>query len=128
MTSQVSIVGDVYSFGILLLEMLTGKRPTEKIFKDGHNMHNYVQNAFPNNILGIVDASLLPSENESPTEIVEGEQGLLEIASHLHPNVEKCLFSLFRIGLVCSLESLGERINMMEVTRELNIIRNSFNF
>ena len=128
MDSQVSIVGDMYSFGILLLEMLTGKRPITEMFKDGHNLHNYVQNAFPNNILGIVDASLFPLENESPVEIVEGEHRLPEIASHLHPNVEKCLFSLFRIGLVCSMESPGERMNMIEVTRELNIIRNTFNF
>ena len=128
MNSQVSTIGDVYSFGILLLEMLTRKRPTEEIFKDGHNLHNYVQNAFPNSILEVADASLFPLENESPAKTVEGEYSLLEVASHLHLNVENCLFSLLRIGLACSVESPTERMNMMEVTRELNIIRNTFTF
>jgi serine/threonine protein kinase len=49
MDSQLSTEGDMYSFGILLLEMLTGRRPTDDIFKEGHNLHNYVKIAFPNN-------------------------------------------------------------------------------
>uniref|UniRef100_A0A6N2KNP5 Protein kinase domain-containing protein n=1 Tax=Salix viminalis TaxID=40686 RepID=A0A6N2KNP5_SALVM len=41
--SDVSTYGDVYSFGILLLEMFTGKRPTDDMFKDGLNLHNYAE-------------------------------------------------------------------------------------
>ena len=37
MGSEVSTLGDVYSFGILLLEMFTGKRPTDSMFKDDFN-------------------------------------------------------------------------------------------
>ena len=37
MGSKVSVEGDIYSFGIILLEMITGKRPTDEMFKDGIN-------------------------------------------------------------------------------------------
>ena len=33
--SKISAGGDVYSFGVLLLELLTGKRPTDDMFVDG---------------------------------------------------------------------------------------------
>ncbi|XVE58718.1 hypothetical protein DITRI_Ditri04bG0191400 [Diplodiscus trichospermus] len=36
--------GDVYSFGILLLEVMTGKRPTDDMFSDGLNLHKLVKN------------------------------------------------------------------------------------
>ncbi|WJX19991.1 non-specific serine/threonine protein kinase [Trifolium repens] len=115
MDSQLSTEGDMYSFGILLLEMLTGRRPTDDIFKEGHNLHNYVKIAFPNNILEIVDATLLSMENENLAVTTT-------VASDLHPNVERCLSSLFKIGLSCSVESPRERVNIKDVITELNII------
>jgi serine/threonine protein kinase len=115
MDSQLSTEGDMYSFGILLLEMLTGRRPTDDIFKEGHNLHNYVKIAFPNNILEIVDATLLSMENENLAVTTT-------VASDLHPNVERCLSSLFKIGLSCSVESPRERVNIKDVITEFNII------
>ncbi|KAH0714567.1 hypothetical protein KY284_007472 [Solanum tuberosum] len=34
-------LGDVYSYGIMLLEVLTDTRPIDVIFKDRLNIHNY---------------------------------------------------------------------------------------
>ncbi|XP_022747953.1 probable LRR receptor-like serine/threonine-protein kinase At3g47570 [Durio zibethinus] len=47
MGSELSTKGDVYSYGILVLEMFTGKRPTNKMFKEGFNLHNFVVAALP---------------------------------------------------------------------------------
>ena len=52
--SEVSTKGDVYSYGILLLEMITGKRPTDSMFDEGLNLHNYANVAWPNRVLEIV--------------------------------------------------------------------------
>ncbi|KAL2626829.1 hypothetical protein AAZX31_07G146200 [Glycine max] len=126
-SSQVSTKGDMYSFGILILEILTGRRPTEEMFKDGQTLHDYVKIALPNNFSEIVDATLISMGNESsPTITVSEQNSIFEIVDHLHPNTKKCLFSLFRIGLACSVEPPGQRMNMMEVTKELNMIRNVF--
>ncbi|KAF7814704.1 putative LRR receptor-like serine/threonine-protein kinase [Senna tora] len=123
--SEVLTQGDVYSFGILVLEMLIGRGPTYHIFKDGHDLHSYVRIAYPNNLLKIVDSALLRKQTQQPTTAV-GEEIIVDELIPMHPNEEKAVFSLFGIGLACSVESPKERQNMMEVTRELNQIRNVF--
>ncbi|KAK2373544.1 putative LRR receptor serine/threonine-protein kinase [Trifolium repens] len=51
MGSEVSTCGDMYSFGILMLEMLTGRRPTDETLEDGQNLHNFVGISFPDNLV-----------------------------------------------------------------------------
>ncbi|RDX84314.1 putative LRR receptor-like serine/threonine-protein kinase, partial [Mucuna pruriens] len=118
MGSEASIEGDVYSFGILILEMLTGKRPTNEMFEDGLNLHNYVKSSIPNNLFEIVDSTILPKELKKATN----NQNLIL----MHSIIEKCLLSLFRIALACSTESPKERMSMVDITRELNLIKSSF--
>ena len=67
-SSEVSMNGDMYSLGILILEMLTGRRPTDEIFEDGKNLHNFVENSFPDNLLQILDPSLVPKHEEATIE------------------------------------------------------------
>jgi serine/threonine protein kinase len=53
--NEVSIHGDVYSYGILLLELLTGKRPTESEFGEGLVLRKYVDMALPDRLLWQID-------------------------------------------------------------------------
>ncbi|KAI4354513.1 hypothetical protein L6164_003366 [Bauhinia variegata] len=127
MGSDVSTQGDVYSFEILVLEMLTGRRPTEDMFKEGENLHVYVKTAYPDNLVQIVDPAIFHGDLQLIATAAEAEErDRRENPIRMPPNVKECLVSLFRIGLDCSVESQKERMSMANVTRELNVIRSSF--
>ncbi|KAJ9541181.1 hypothetical protein OSB04_027687 [Centaurea solstitialis] len=62
--SEMTKEGDIYSFGILLLEMVTGKRPTDEDFKDGLNLHEYVKMALPDRAMEIVEPTVMHALEE----------------------------------------------------------------
>ena len=140
MGGKASIEADVYSYGILLLEMFLGKRPIDDMFKDGLNLHNFAKMALPEKLVQIVDPILLPREvDEAPTAIVAtreynngneiqvdgGVEGISNLCQ-MDPNVHKCLVSILETGLACSMESPKDRMKMKEVTRELHLIKSAF--
>ncbi|XP_031378490.1 putative receptor-like protein kinase At3g47110 [Punica granatum] len=58
MGSEVSTLGDVYSYGILLLELFTGKRPTDKLFNEGLNNRNFTERALSGQLEEIIDTAV----------------------------------------------------------------------
>ncbi|XP_058110891.1 putative receptor-like protein kinase At3g47110 [Magnolia sinica] len=74
MGGNVSTSGDVYSYGILLLELFTGKRPTEDMFKDGLSLHEFVKMALPDQVLEIGDPQLLEEQKEEQEQDQEIEE------------------------------------------------------
>ena len=128
MGSKVSTEGDVYSFGVFLMEMFLGKRPTNEMFKDDLNLHNFVEMALPEGLVQVVDQTLLIREveekpvaipavrednNENEIEADEETQGIVNHCQ-VEANVYKCLVLVLEIGLACSMESQKERMNMGE--------------
>ncbi|XP_050281606.1 putative receptor-like protein kinase At3g47110 [Quercus robur] len=67
MGNEMSILGDVYSYGILLLEMFTGKQPTDDMFKDGLNLHDFVKTALLDQVIDSLDPNLLWEREDEMT-------------------------------------------------------------
>ncbi|XP_031251503.1 probable LRR receptor-like serine/threonine-protein kinase At3g47570 [Pistacia vera] len=108
MDGHVSRLGDIYSYGILLLEMFTGKRPTDEMFKDDLNIHNFVSMAFPNHVMDIVDPSLLFEEENEDDGVEETMMRNFETQRNNKKKMEEFLVLVLRIGLMCSTTSPRE--------------------
>ncbi|KAM7469464.1 hypothetical protein LguiA_007647 [Lonicera macranthoides] len=140
MGGAASKCGDVYSYGILLLEMFTGRRPTDDMFKDGLNLHNYIKMALQEQGMQIVDQTLLAigepekikdaiikEEREVVNEIEVG-QYTINTGSLFHGSdkLQKCIIAVLEIGLACSVESSNQRMGMNDILRELHHIKIGF--
>jgi hypothetical protein len=116
MGDQLSTNGDVYSFGILLLEIFTERRPTDELFKDDLNLHNFVKLALQRQVLTqILDRSVLNEEGET--------KNMVTCWSDWTNEEIECLILVFHIGLACSAESPRDRMDMTRVSLELLSIR-----
>ncbi|CAN6581130.1 unnamed protein product [Malus baccata var. baccata] len=116
MGGQVSILGDVYSFGILLLEMFTGRRPTDDMLKDGLSIHQFTAMAMLDHAMDIVDPLLL----------VECEDAEVDGSPIQARRLVECSVSVMQIGLSCSATSPSERMLMDAVVNKLKTIRDSY--
>ncbi|XP_030964821.1 probable LRR receptor-like serine/threonine-protein kinase At3g47570 [Quercus lobata] len=129
---EASTEGDVYSYGVLVLEMFTGRRPTNDMFRDGLNLHNFVKMALPKRLVQIVDPLLLPREatemGETTATIIAKEKvdNNDDNSKQIDANMQKFLLSIFNIGILCSMESPKKRMSMEEVLKELQLIKNTF--
>ena len=105
----VTTKGDVYSYGIVLLEMLTKKKPTHNMFVEGLNLQKWVDSSFPNRVTEVVDRSLLRTST------------ITEDDKEVH-----CISHLINVGLLCTKDSPQERPTMIDIVRQLQNIKDTF--
>ncbi|KDO36417.1 hypothetical protein CISIN_1g038098mg, partial [Citrus sinensis] len=104
---QVSTNGDVYSFGIMLMETFTRKKPTDEIFFGDMTLKHWVNDLLPISVMEIVDANLLSQKDEHFT--TKGQ----------------CVSFIFNLAMKCTVESPEQRINAKEIVTRLLKIRDS---
>ncbi|KAL2538631.1 Leucine-rich repeat protein kinase family protein [Forsythia ovata] len=97
----VSTSGDVYSYGVMLLEMYTRKKPTDEIFGEEISLKSWVSHSLDENrITEVVDTNLLGRE--------------------------QCVSSILAVAMQCLNDYPVERISMREVVARLEKIKAVF--
>ncbi|XP_057499446.1 probable LRR receptor-like serine/threonine-protein kinase At3g47570 [Actinidia eriantha] len=101
-------------YGILLLELFTGKRPTNGMFIDGLDLHKLAKLALTERVMEIVDQNLLEKEegaSKNSSKPMKSEK------------ISKCLSLIFRIGVACSEQLPRERMTIVDAVRELHLAK-----
>ncbi|XP_009607907.3 putative receptor-like protein kinase At3g47110 isoform X1 [Nicotiana tomentosiformis] len=117
MGGQVSSQGDIYSFGVLLLEIFTGRRPTSELFEENENLHSFVKHALPGQVMHVVDQTAL--YDKEPADLMD----ILSCRSDFTSEFVECLVSILTTGVACSEEAPLARMNMGRVILDLISIR-----
>ncbi|XP_062198287.1 receptor kinase-like protein Xa21 [Phragmites australis] len=120
MGCEISTAGDVYSYGVILLEMVTGKHPTDDIFKDGLNLHKLVESAFPQNIGEVLGNGLIQCY-----KVDEGNHDSHNVNQAM-VGMQSCIKQMAKLGLRCSVDSPKDRPAIQDVYSEIIRIKETF--
>ncbi|XP_060190896.1 probable LRR receptor-like serine/threonine-protein kinase At3g47570 [Lycium barbarum] len=99
----VSIKCDVYSYGIMLMETFTRRKPNDEMFEGDLSLKQWVNNSLPEAVMDVVDANLV-TPNDSYLKL-------------------DCVASIMKVALACCVESPARRTNMKDVVGMLQKIR-----
>ncbi|XP_030550329.2 probable LRR receptor-like serine/threonine-protein kinase At3g47570 [Rhodamnia argentea] len=117
--SAVSTQGDMYSFGVLILEMFTSKRPTDDMFENGLDLHRFAKEALADRVEKAIDPVLLQEIKESEQRRIIAPEG----KNKSWCSIQECLVSIIEIGVVSSSESPRERMDIGSALTKLQGIR-----
>ncbi|KAM3284911.1 putative LRR receptor-like serine/threonine-protein kinase isoform X1 [Capsicum chacoense] len=96
---------DVYSYGIMLLETYTKKKPNDEMFTGDLDLKSWVHSSLPDKLDEILDSDLLTVDEEKLDEKLHYVSSIMELAMN------------------CTAKSPVERMNMTDVVAALEKIK-----
>ncbi|XP_027152030.1 probable LRR receptor-like serine/threonine-protein kinase At3g47570 [Coffea eugenioides] len=104
----ISTSTDVYSFGIILMETFTKRKPKDEMFTEELNLRRWIQECSPDSVIQVIDTDLLHPEDKTVQRKIE------------------CISSILQLSLSCTTNAPEERINMKEVLGALQKVKLQF--
>lgn len=101
----VSTKCDVYSFGIMIMEVFTRMSPNNEMFGENLNLKNWVKDYMPNGLAQIIDANLVEKSDDYFLEKLD------------------CISSIMKVAQNCTMDSPKERSNIQDVLVALKKIK-----
>lgn len=102
--------GDVYSFGVTLLELFTGKNPTDECFTGELNLVKWVESGFRKDVMEVIDIKLWKHSLDLEYE----NQNMISLGK-----VKDCLKETIEVALSCTVNYPAERIDIKDVVSKL---------
>jgi len=100
----VSIRGDVYSYGILLMETFTRRKPTDDMFAGEMSLKRWVEESSPFSVTKVVDVNLLRTKKD-------------------YASIEDCISSI--MGLHCTVVQSYLNRGLMQKIFQVHSIRSN---
>ncbi|CAM8904495.1 unnamed protein product [Rhodiola kirilowii] len=118
MGAAISPQGDIYSYGILLLELIIGKRPTGDMFNNEMSLRNLCERALQVHVHEIVDECLVNQLREATATQKNPE----EFKNQWHT----FLTSFVEVGLSCSMDFARDRMDIQSAIKCLKGIKEKY--
>ncbi|KAH6825112.1 hypothetical protein C2S53_018900 [Perilla frutescens var. hirtella] len=104
----VSTMVDVYSYGILLMEMCSRRRPIDEMFSGDLSLRKWMQKSFPNSVIDVVDSELVNMDDQ-----------------RRRVQYKSSLTSTIELALECTADIPQERPHMKDVVARIMKIRSN---
>ncbi|TKY54669.1 putative leucine-rich repeat receptor serine/threonine-protein kinase [Spatholobus suberectus] len=112
MGKHASTEGDVYSFGVLVLEMVSGRLPTDVLSHEGSSLCDWVKRQY--------------TQTHQLQNFVE--QALQRcfpcgVPSHHHKIWKDVILELIELGLLCTQHNPSTRPSMLDIAQEMGMLK-----